>query len=72
MGEHDSTRPRVEHHADARTVDLPHDGEASTCPPDNLHGAALGHRTARQELREMIAGLGVPGAGEEQKLAAVG
>jgi chromosome partitioning protein len=32
----------------------------------------LGHITARQELREMIAGLGVPGAGEEQKLAAVG
>ena len=31
----------------------------------------LGHVTARQELREMIAGLGVPGQ-EEQKLAAAG
>ncbi|HWJ37809.1 MAG TPA: division plane positioning ATPase MipZ [Sphingomicrobium sp.] len=31
----------------------------------------IGHITARQELREMIAGLGVPGQ-EEQKLAAVG
>ena len=31
----------------------------------------LGHITARQELREMIAGLGIPGQ-EEQKLAAVG
>src|SRR4030095_16310549 len=33
---------------------------------------ALGHITARQELREMIAGLAVPGADEEQKLAATG
>ena len=32
----------------------------------------LGHIAARQELREMIAGLGIPGASEEQKLAAVG
>ena len=31
----------------------------------------IGHITARQELREMVAGLGVPGH-EEQKLAAVG
>ena len=31
----------------------------------------IGHITARQELREMVAGLGVPGQ-EEQKLAAVG
>jgi chromosome partitioning protein len=31
----------------------------------------LGHVTARQELREMIAGLGVPGQ-EEQKLAVAG
>jgi len=32
----------------------------------------IGHITARQELREMIAGLAIPGASEEQKLAAVG
>ena len=32
----------------------------------------LGHITARQELREMIAGLGIPGAEEEHKLAATG
>lgn len=32
----------------------------------------LGHITARQELREMVAGLGIPAAGEEQKLAATG
>jgi len=32
----------------------------------------LGHITARQELREMIAGLGIPGADEQQKLAATG
>ncbi|HEV2595652.1 MAG TPA: division plane positioning ATPase MipZ [Sphingomicrobium sp.] len=34
--------------------------------------AGIGHITARQELREMIAGLGIPGAGEERKLTAVG
>ncbi len=35
-----------------------------------LGEVGLGHITARQELREMIAGLGVPGAGEaEQKVA---
>ena len=37
-----------------------------------LGEVGLGHITARQELREMIAGLGVPGADEEQKLAATG
>jgi hypothetical protein len=31
----------------------------------------MAHITARQELREMIAGLGIPGQ-EEQKLAATG
>ena len=29
----------------------------------------IGHITARQELREMIAGLGIPGAGEVEKAA---
>ena len=37
-----------------------------------IHDVGLGHITARQELREMIAGLGIPGADEEQKLAATG
>ena len=37
-----------------------------------LGEVGLGHITARQELREMIAGLAVPGADEEQKLAATG
>ena len=37
-----------------------------------IHDVGLGHVTARQELREMIAGLGIPLAGEEQKLAATG
>ncbi len=36
-----------------------------------IHDIGLGHITARQELREMIAGLGIPGQ-EEQKLAANG
>jgi chromosome partitioning protein len=36
-----------------------------------LGEVGLGHITARQELREMIAGLGVPGQ-DEQKLAATG
>lgn len=36
-----------------------------------LGEVGLGHITARQELREMIAGLGIPGQ-EEQKLVAVG
>jgi chromosome partitioning protein len=34
--------------------------------------AGIGHITARQELREMIAGLAIPSAAEEQKLAATG
>lgn len=37
-----------------------------------IQDVGIGHVTARQELREMIAGLGIPGAGEEQKLAATG
>ncbi|HYX45841.1 MAG TPA: division plane positioning ATPase MipZ, partial [Sphingomicrobium sp.] len=41
-------------------LDLPHLGEVG-----------IAHITARQELREMIAGLGIPGQ-EEQKLAANG
>ena len=41
-------------------LDLPHLGEVG-----------LSHITARQELREMIAGLGLPGQ-EEQRLAATG
>jgi len=41
-------------------LDLPHLGEVG-----------IGHITARQELREMIAGLGIPGQ-DEQKLAATG
>ncbi|HET9146304.1 MAG TPA: division plane positioning ATPase MipZ, partial [Sphingomicrobium sp.] len=41
-------------------LDLPHLGEVG-----------IAHITARQELREMIAGLGIPGQ-EEQKLAAAG
>jgi chromosome partitioning protein len=39
-------------------LDLPQLGEVG-----------MGHITARQELREMIAGLGVPVAGEQQKVA---
>jgi chromosome partitioning protein len=41
-------------------LDLPHLGDVG-----------IAHVTARQELREMIAGLGVPGR-QEQKLAAAG
>ena len=37
-----------------------------------LGEVGLGHIAARQELREMIAGLGIPGASEERKLAAAG
>lgn len=37
-----------------------------------IQDIGLGHITARQELREMIAGLGIPSADEEQKLAATG
>jgi len=37
-----------------------------------LSDVGIGHITARQELREMIAGLGIPGADEEQKIAATG
>jgi chromosome partitioning protein len=36
-----------------------------------INDVGIGHVTARQELREMIAGLGIPGQ-EEQKLAAAG
>ena len=32
----------------------------------------LGHITARQELREMVSGLGIPGTDEQQKVAAAG
>jgi chromosome partitioning protein len=42
-------------------LDLPHLGEVG-----------IGHIAARQELREMIAGLDIPDAGAEQKLAAAG
>ena len=41
-------------------IDLPHLGEVG-----------IAHVTARQELREMIAGLAIPGQ-EEEKLAATG
>jgi chromosome partitioning protein len=34
-----------------------------------LGEVGISHVAARQELREMIAGLGVPVAGQEQKLA---
>jgi chromosome partitioning protein len=37
-----------------------------------LGEVGMAHITARQELREMIAGLGIPAAGEEQKLVAAG
>src|SRR5438046_1777725 len=37
-----------------------------------LGEVGIAHITARQELREMIAGLGIPGADEEQKLVATG
>jgi len=37
-----------------------------------LTDVGIGHITARQELREMIAGLGIPGGDEEQKIAATG
>jgi chromosome partitioning protein len=39
-------------------LDLPHLGEVG-----------IGHITARQELREMVSGLGIPGAEPEQKVA---
>jgi chromosome partitioning protein len=42
-------------------LDLPHIGEAS-----------IAHITARQELREMVAGLDIPGAGEAPRRAAAG
>src|ERR1041384_3374174 len=38
---------------------------------EHLGEVGIGHITARQELREMIAGLGIPGQ-EEEKLAAAG
>jgi len=37
-----------------------------------LGEVGIAHITARQELREMIAGLGIPGADDEQRLAATG
>ena len=37
-----------------------------------LGEVGITHIAARQELREMISGLGIPSAGEEQKLAAAG
>jgi chromosome partitioning protein len=40
---------------------LPHIGEAS-----------IAHITARQELREMVAGLDIPGVGEAPRRAAAG
>jgi chromosome partitioning protein len=42
-------------------LDLPHIGEAS-----------IAHITARQELREMVAGLDIPGVGEAPRRAAAG
>ncbi|QIL01892.1 AAA family ATPase [Sphingomonas sinipercae] len=37
-----------------------------------LGEVGIGHIAARQELREMISGLGIPNAGEDQRLAAAG
>jgi len=39
---------------------------------EQLGEVGIGHVTARQELREMVSGLGIPGAEPEQKLAAAG
>lgn len=39
---------------------------------EHLSDVGIGHIAARQELREMISGLGIPGAEAEQKLAAAG
>ena len=39
---------------------------------EHLGEVGMGHITARQELREMISGLGIPGTEPEQKLAAAG
>jgi len=39
---------------------------------EHLGEVGIGHVAARQELREMISGLGIPGAEPEQKLAAAG
>jgi chromosome partitioning protein len=39
---------------------------------EHLGDVGIGHITARQELREMISGLGIPGVELEQKLAAAG
>jgi chromosome partitioning protein len=36
---------------------------------EHLSDVGIGHITARQELREMVSGLGVPGAEAEQKVA---
>jgi hypothetical protein len=36
---------------------------------EHLGEVGLGHITARQELREMISGLGIPGVEPEQKVA---
>jgi chromosome partitioning protein len=37
-----------------------------------LGEVGIGHITARQELREMVSGLGIPGIDEQQKVAAAG
>jgi chromosome partitioning protein len=39
---------------------------------EHLSEVGIGHITARQELREMVSGLGIPGVESEQKLAAAG
>jgi chromosome partitioning protein len=39
---------------------------------EHLGEVGIGHITARQELREMVSGLGIPGTEPEQKLAAAG
>ena len=39
---------------------------------EHLGEVGIGHITARQELREMISGLGIPGVEPEQKVAAAG
>jgi chromosome partitioning protein len=39
---------------------------------EHLGEVGMGHITARQELREMVSGLGIPGVEPEQKVAAAG
>jgi chromosome partitioning protein len=36
---------------------------------EHLGEVGIGHITARQELREMVSGLGIPGVEAEQKVA---